>query len=125
MNSVLSAVRRCFQPAGRGGAFRSPYGSTGHPQHSVLIPVLLASVRHDDYETFRDLTRGTKWCFVRAFSCSDIESFCACMLNPIILVDRHFQGSNWRLTISSLLCPATNRCLILLRTYLTRTYGMR
>src|ERR1035437_5457353 len=51
---------------------------------------------------------------MRASSWGEISSFCGCMVSPVVLVDRHFQGSNWWTTASSLFNPAANRCLILL-----------
>ena len=42
------------------------------------------------------------------------SSFCDRVVNQVVLLDRHFQGSDWRYSVSSLPNPAANRCLILL-----------
>ncbi len=79
-----------------------------------LTRVLLASERDDDYHTFQVLLENTKWSVARALSWSEVSGYCDCVVDPVILVDRHFQGSDWRFTVSSLLNVTANCCLILL-----------
>ena len=114
MNRVISAVRNCFRSIVRGNGFPFPGTPIGGRQDSALRPVLLASERNDDYQTLQALLQDTKWSVVRAFSLGEVFSFCDCLVTPVVLVDRNFQGPNWRSTVSSLLNPAANRCLILL-----------
>ena len=114
MNRVISAVRDCLRSIVRGNGFPSPGTPIGGRQDSSLRPVLLASERDDDYQTLQALLQDTKWSVVRALSLGEVCGFCDCSVSPVILVDRHFQGSNWRSTVSSLLNPAASRCLILL-----------
>ena len=99
---ALSVFRRWFgsvAPASVGGA---------------PIPVLLASERDDDYQTLQALLHNTKWSVERATSWSDVSGFCHRVANQVVLLDRHFQGSDWRRSVSSLPNPAANRSLILL-----------
>ena len=114
MNRAISRVRNCFRSIVRGNGFPSPGTPVGGRQDSALRPVLLASERDDDYQTLQALLQDTKWSVVRAFSLGEVFSFCDCLVSPVVLVDRHFQGSDWRSTVSSLLNPAASRCLILL-----------
>jgi hypothetical protein len=79
-----------------------------------MRPVLLASERDDDYQTLQALLHNTRWSVARAITWSDVSSLCGRVVNPVVLVDRHFQNADWRFTVSSLLHPAANCCLILL-----------
>jgi FixJ family two-component response regulator len=79
-----------------------------------LTRVLLASERDDDYRQLKTLLQDTKWSVARALSWSEVSSICNCLTYPVILVDRRFQASDWRFTVSSLLNLTANRCLILL-----------
>jgi DNA-binding NtrC family response regulator len=79
-----------------------------------MRPVLLASERDNDFQTLQAFLQDTKLSVVLALSWGEVASFCGNVVNPVVLVDRHFQGSNWRSTVSSLLNPAANRSLILI-----------
>ena len=80
-----------------------------------MITILLASERDDDYRTLQALLQDTKWNAARALSWGEVSSFCCREVSPVVLVDRHFQGSDWRFTLSWLLNATTaNCCLILL-----------
>ena len=79
-----------------------------------LMPVLLASERDDDHQTLQALLHDTKWTVARALSWGEASSFCGRAVKPVVLVDRHFQGSDWRFTVSSLVNLEANSCLILL-----------
>jgi DNA-binding NtrC family response regulator len=94
--------------------FRSIASVEGRSKPSTLMPVLLASERDDDYQTFQVLLEDTKWSVARALSWGEVSGFCGRVVNPVVLVDRHFQGSDWRFTFSSLLNTTANCCLILL-----------
>jgi len=76
--------------------------------------VLLASEREDDYRTLQTLLHNTKWSVARALSWDELSGFCGRAASPVVLLDRHFQRSDWRFTVSSLLQPAPNCCVILL-----------
>lgn len=102
MVRVLSVFRRWFASVAPVGAGR------------VQTPVLLASERDDDYQNLQALLYNTKWSVERAISWTDVYSFCDRVVNQVVLLDRHFQGSDWRRSVSSLPNPAANRCLILL-----------
>ena len=102
MVRVLSVFRRWF------GSVAPVSGGR------VQTPVLLASERDDDYQNLQALLHNTKWSVERAISWSDVSSFCNRVVNQVVLLDRHFQGSDWRRSLSSLPNPAANRCLILL-----------
>ena len=78
------------------------------------MPVLLASGRDDDYVTLQALLQDTKWSVARALTWAEVSSFCGRVASPVVLVDRHFQGSDWQFTLSSLLHTTANCCLILL-----------
>ena len=78
------------------------------------MPVLLASERDDDYHGLEEILQDTKWRVVRALSWGEVSTFCDRAVSPVVLVDRHFQGSDWRFTLSSLLNTTGNCCLILL-----------
>ena len=112
MNRVISAVRNCFRSQRNGSPSRGIFAS--RRQTSGLKPVLLASERENDHRSLQVLLQDTKWSLTRVSSWGEISSFCGCMVSPVVLVDRQFQGSNWRATVSSLFNPAANRCLILL-----------
>ena len=112
MNRVISAVRNCFRLQGHGLPFRGISASVR--QTSGLKPALLASEREDDHRTLQVFLQDTKWSLMRASSWGEIPSFCGSLVSPVVLVDRQFQGSDWRTTFSSLFNPAANRCLILL-----------
>lgn len=86
----------------------------GRGHATALMPVLLASERDDDYQNLRALLHNSKWSVERAKSWNDVSSFCDRVVNQVVLLDRHFQGSDWRCSVSSLPNPAANRCLILL-----------
>ena len=103
MNRTISAVRNWFRlsPAGRG-------------QFPAPVPILLASQRDDDYRTLQSFLHGTKWSVERALSWNEVSSFCERHLNPVVLVDRCFQGADWQSTVASILDPAARRCVILL-----------
>jgi DNA-binding NtrC family response regulator len=77
------------------------------------MPVLLASERDDDYQRLQAILQDTKWSVVRALSWGEVSSFCGRVASPVVLVDRHFQGSDWRFTFASLLNTTANCCLIL------------
>ena len=94
--------------------FRRWFGSVAPSGGGALIPVLLASERDDDYQTLQALLHNTKWSVERATSWSDVSGFCHRVANQVVLLDRHFQGSDWRRSVSSLPNPAANRSLILL-----------
>jgi FixJ family two-component response regulator len=94
--------------------FRRWFGSVAPSGGGAPIPVLLASQRDDDYQTLQALLHNTKWNVERATSWSDVSRFCGHVVNHVVLLDRHFQGSDWRLSISSLPNPAAHRSLILL-----------
>src|SRR5271166_7066584 len=94
--------------------FRRWFGSLGPVSGGrTLMPVLLASERDDDYQNLQALLHNTKWSVERAISWGDVSSFCDRVVNQVVLLDRHFQGSDWRRSVSSLPSPAANRCLIL------------
>ena len=115
MNRISLAFHRWFGSLARGDgdASRSlPVGDRG--QTLAIMPVLLASGRDDDYQALQAIFHNTKWSMVRALSWNEVSSFCERMVNPVVLIDRHFQSSNWRSTVSSLLNPPANRSLILL-----------
>ena len=114
MNRVISAVRNWFRPVARGNGIPSRGAPVCRGQATALMPVLLASERDDDYQRLQALLQDTKWSVERALSWGEVSSFCGRVVSPVVLVDRHFQGSNWRSTVSSLLNPAASRCLILL-----------
>jgi FixJ family two-component response regulator len=103
MNKTISAVRNWLRlsPAGR-------------EQSPAPVPILLASGRDDDYQTLQSFLHGTKWRVERALSWNEVPSLCECHLNPVVLVDRYFQGADWQSTVASLLDPAARRCVILL-----------
>ncbi len=103
MSKAISAVRNWFRP--------SPMGRDHAP---ALMPVLLASGRDDDYQTLKAFLHDTKWSVVQALSSDELSSFCECTVNPVVLVDRHFQGSDWQSTVASIRDPASSRCVILL-----------
>jgi FixJ family two-component response regulator len=103
MNRAISTIRNWFR-----------LSLQGRDQVPVLLPVLLASERHDDYQVLQALLHDTKWSVARALSWNEVSRFCESAAHPVVLVDRHFQGSNWQSTVSSLLDPAANRCVILL-----------
>ncbi len=107
MNRVISALCRLLGPSVRGSFSRSPCNSGGS--------VLLASERDDDYQTLQTHLQNTKWSVVQALSLSVAAKFCDGAVSPVVLVDRHFQRTNWRATVSLLLnLRAANPCLILL-----------
>ena len=114
MNKVISAVCAWFGSIVR--ADRLPYSgaSVRRGQVPALIPILLASERNDDYRTLQALLQNTRWTLVRPLSWGEVSSFCDRAVNPVVLVDRHFQGSDWRFTVSSLLNTTASCCLILL-----------
>ena len=114
MNKLISTVCDWFGSIVR--ADRLPYSgaSVGRGQVPALIPILLASERDDDYRRLQALLQNTKWTLVRPLSWGEVSSFCDRAVNPIVLVDRHFQGSDWRFTVSSLLNTTASCCLILL-----------
>jgi AmiR/NasT family two-component response regulator len=114
MNWVVSAVRSWFRSVVRENSLPSPGAPVGRGQASALMPVLLASERDDDYQTLQALLHNTRWSVARALSWGEASSFCGRVVNPVVLVDRHFQGSDWRFTVASLLNPTANCCLILL-----------
>jgi hypothetical protein len=114
MNRVVSAVRSWFRSVVREDGLSSAGAPVGDRQDSALRPVLLASERDDDYQTLQALLHNTRWSLARALSWGEASSFCGRVVNPVVLVDRHFQGSDWRFTVSSLLNPTANCCLILL-----------
>jgi FixJ family two-component response regulator len=102
MNRVLSVFRRWFGSVAPVSGCRA------------LLPVLLASERDDDFQNLQALLHNTKWSVERAKSWSDVSGFCDRVVNQVVLLDRHFQGSDWRRSVSSLPNPDANRCLILL-----------
>src|SRR5450756_755842 len=114
MNKAISAVRDWFRSIGRAERLPSPGAPAGRGQTPAMIPILLASERDDDYRTLRALLQNTKWTLVRPLSWGEVSSFCDRAVNPVVLVDRHFQGSDWRFTVSSLLNTTASCCLILL-----------
>jgi FixJ family two-component response regulator len=77
------------------------------------MPILLASERDDDFRALQALLEDTRWRVVRALSWGEVSSY-GRLGSPVVLVDRHFQGSDWRFTFSSLLNTTENCCLILL-----------
>ncbi len=83
-------------------------------QAPALKPLLLASDLDEDYQTLQALLRDTKWSLTRALSWNDVSAFYETTLNPVVLVDRYFQGSNWQSTVTSFLDPAPNGTVILL-----------
>jgi DNA-binding NtrC family response regulator len=114
MNRAISALRSWFRSVVRENCLPSPRAPVGRGRASGVMPVLLASERGDDYLTLQALLHNTKWSVARALSWGEASSFCGRVVNPVVLVDRHFQGSDWRSTFSSLLNPTANCCLILL-----------
>jgi DNA-binding NtrC family response regulator len=114
MIRVLSVFRRWFGSGARLKGLPSAGIPVGRGHGAVLMPVLLASERDDDYQNLTALLDNTKWSVERAKSWSDVSSFCDRVVNQVVLLDRHFQGSDWRYSVSSLPNPAANRCLILL-----------
>jgi hypothetical protein len=64
------------------------------------MPVLLASERDDDYHVLERILQDTKWRVVRALSWGEVSSFCGRAVSPVVLVDRHFQDSDWRFTVT-------------------------
>ena len=114
MNRVISAIRNWFHSVARGNGVPSVGAPVGRGQATASMPVLLASERVDDYQTLHELLQDTKWSVARALSWGEVSSFCGRVASPVVLVDRHFQGSDWRFTLSSLLNTTENCCLILL-----------
>lgn len=74
-------------------------------QTPSMKPVLLASERENDHRSLQVLLQDTEWNPTRVLSWGEISSCCGCMVSPVVLVDRQFQGSNWRATVSSLFNP--------------------
>jgi FixJ family two-component response regulator len=114
MNRVISAVRNWFRSVAHGNGVPSLGAPVCRGQATALMPVLLASERDDDYQTLHALLQDTKWSVARALFWGEVSSFCGCVVDPVVLVDRHFQGSDWRFTVSSLLNLKANCCPILL-----------
>ena len=114
MNRLISAVRDWFGSIGRADRLPSPGAPVGRGQPAAMIPLLLASERDDDYRTLQALLQNTKWTLVRPSSWGEVSNFCDRVVNPVVLVDRHFQGSDWRFTVSSILNNKESCCLILL-----------
>src|SRR5258707_8208584 len=106
MIRVLSVFRRWFDSVVR--------VSGGRGQAAALMPVLLASERDDDYQNLRALLHNTKWSVERAISWSDVSSFCDRVVNQVVLLDRHFQGSDWRWAGFSLPHPPPERGVVFL-----------
>ena len=90
IESIVSAWLRC-------GARDNPAPS------STRVPVLLASNEEGDGSVLQSLLHGTRWSMALALSWADVSGFGARVVKPIVIVDRHFQGSDWRFTVSSLL----------------------
>jgi DNA-binding NtrC family response regulator len=103
MKRVISAVRSWFRS--------SPDVCDRVP---ALKPVLLASGRDEDYQTLQALLKDTKWSVARALSRNDASRFCEGAVNPVVLVDRHFQGAHWQSTVASILGPDASTCVILI-----------
>ena len=114
MNRFISAVREWFGSIGRASQLPSPGAPVGRGQAPTVIPILLASERDDDYRTLQALLQNTKWTLERPLSWGEVSDFCDRVVNPVVLVDRHYQGSDWRFTISSILNNKESCCLILL-----------
>jgi DNA-binding NtrC family response regulator len=113
MNRVISAIRNWFHSVARGNGVPSVGAPVRRGQATALMPVLLASERNDDYQTLHALLQDTKWSVARALSWGEVSSFCGRVASPVVLVDRHFEGSDWRFTFASLLNTTANCCLIL------------
>jgi DNA-binding NtrC family response regulator len=114
MSSVVSVVRNWLRSLVGGDTLPSPVPRQDHNQPSVLRPILLASERDDDHRTLEALLHDTGWTVAWAKSWGDASNFCGRVIKPVILVDRHFQGSDWRFTVSSMVNFKANSCLILL-----------
>jgi FixJ family two-component response regulator len=114
MKSVVSAVRNWIRSMAEEGPVPTPGAPEESGQASALMPVLLASERDDDHQTLQALLQNTRWTVARALSWGDAASFCGRVIKPVILVDRYFQGSDWRFTVSSMVNLESNSCLILL-----------
>jgi DNA-binding NtrC family response regulator len=102
MKRVISAVRSWFCSSPR-----------GCDQVPALKPVLLASGRDEDYQTLQALLQDTKWSVARALSWDEVSWFCEGAVNPVVLVDRNFQGAHWQSTVASILGPDASTCVIL------------
>jgi len=113
MNRVISVIRNWFHSVARGNGVPSVGAPVCRGQATALMPVLLASERDDDYQKLQALLHDTKWSVARALSWGEVSSFCGRGVSPVVLVDRHFQGSDWRFTLASLLNTTANCCLIL------------
>ena len=114
MNRAISTVRSWFRSVAPGNGVPCRGAPVCRGQATALMPVLLASERNDDYQTLHALLQDTKWSVARALSWGEVSSFCGRVASPVVLVDRHFQGSDWRFTLSSLLNTTANCCSILL-----------
>jgi len=114
MNRVVSAIRNWFRSVARGNGAPSLGDPVCRGQATAMMPVLLASERDDDYQRLQTILQGTKWNVVRALSWGEVAGFCGRVVSPVVLVDRHFQGSDWRFTLSSLPNTTTASCCLIL-----------
>ena len=114
MNRLISTVCDWFGSIVRADQLPYSGASVVRGQVPALIPILLASERDDDYRRLQALLQNTRWTLVRPLSWGEVSSFCDRAVNSVVLVARHFQGSDWRFTVSSLLNTTASCCLILL-----------
>jgi len=114
MNSVVSVVRNWLHSVLGEDTVPSRRTAVEIGQAPAQMTILLASERDDDHQTLQALLHNTRWTVARALSWGDAASFCGRVIKPVILVDRYFQGSDWRFTLSSMVNLESNSCLILL-----------
>ena len=114
MNRAISTVRSWFRSVAPGNGVPCRGAPVCRGQATTSMPVVLASERNDDYMTLHALLQDTKWSVTQALSWGEVSRFCGRVVSPVVLVDRHFQGPDWRFTFSSLLNTTANCCLILL-----------